>query len=117
MAGGVGNLGFERSKGVLVQLAERQRDGLCCLFDEDAPTAVLECSGDKIGAVHRIADGRVVESMTNVEEALGNNEIRPMVMKINAIEQRLKDEDAVFRDREGRSPTADGGSQPTEKPS
>ena len=39
--------------------ASGQRQGLCCLFNDDALAAVLECTRNKIDAVHLIAANQV----------------------------------------------------------
>jgi hypothetical protein len=79
--------------------ANGQRHGLCCLFRHDAPAVVLECDRNKVGAVHVIAANRVKKSLTDADQAAADEDAGPLLKEIDRVEQGLKADDHLYRDR------------------
>jgi hypothetical protein len=76
-----------------------QRNGLICLLKDNAVDAVLECTRNKIDAVHLIAGNRITKSFTDVEKAIADVAASPILKEIDAIEQELKTDNREFCDR------------------
>jgi hypothetical protein len=72
---------------------------LICLLKDNAVDAVLECTRNKIDAVHLIAGNRITKSFTDVEKALADVAASPILKEIDAIEQELKTDNREFCDR------------------
>ena len=73
-----------------------QRHGLCCLLNDETLVAVLECSRDKIDAIHLIAENQIAKSWTDEDEAVADAAASMALQQIDAIEQRLKSDDRSF---------------------
>jgi hypothetical protein len=78
--------------------ASGQRNGLCCLFNEDALIAVLECTRNKIDAVHMIEENQVAKSFTDSDQALADAAAGPVLRQIDTIEQGVREEDNELRE-------------------
>ena len=76
-----------------------QRNGLCCLIGNDTLTAVLECSANKVDAVHLITDNRVTKTLSDIGEARADAEAGPLLQQIDEIERELKEADRSLCDR------------------
>ena len=59
-------------------------------------TAVLECTRNKIDAVHLIAANQLTKSFTDADEALADEAAGPLLKEIDAIEKGLKEETVRF---------------------
>ena len=75
-----------------------KRNGLCCLFENDLLAAVLECTQDKVEAVHLIEANEIGEDV-DADVALDHALAGPVLRKIDAIEKQLKKESLAFVDR------------------
>ena len=62
-----------------------QRHGLCCLFNEDALTAVLECSRSKINVIHLIAANQISKSFADADEASADEAAGAVLKEIDRI--------------------------------
>lgn len=76
-----------------------QRQGLCCLFHDNAPKTVLDYTRNKLSAVYLITDNEVAESITDAEQIAAHEEAGALLKEIQAIEQRLKTDDRSLCDR------------------
>jgi hypothetical protein len=79
--------------------AAGRRHGLCCLFNNDVLEAVLECTRDKINAVHLINSNQVAESLTDMDQASEHDGAGPVLKRIDAIQKRLKADNHEFCER------------------
>jgi antitoxin component YwqK of YwqJK toxin-antitoxin module len=78
--------------------ANGQRQGVCCLFEGDVLTAVMECSRNKPGAVHLIAANAVTKSFT-AEEAMSDQAAGVVLAKLDSIEKDAKEDARQLRER------------------
>lgn len=78
--------------------ANGQRQGVCCLFDGDVLTAVMECSRNKTDAVHLIAANAVTKSFTG-EEAMSDHAAGDVLAKLDELEKGAKEDARQLRER------------------
>ena len=76
-----------------------QRHGWCCLFNQDAPKAVLEFAHNKINAVHLISGNQPTRTLADADQIAADPGAAPILREIDEIEQRLKADDHEFCDR------------------
>lgn len=72
-----------------------QREGLCCLFDNDVLSAVFECSSDRIDVVYLVKSNEVTATLKR-QEASEHTEASAMLKRADQIDKRLKDENREF---------------------
>jgi hypothetical protein len=73
-----------------------QRDGLCCLFQNDQLRAVLECTAGSIDAVHLIAGGKIQKTFADLKQAQEDIAAKAMLEEIDKTESALVSEDHQF---------------------
>ena len=76
-----------------------QRDGLCCLFQGDRLTAVVECTRNGADAIHLIEANRITKSLVEAEEISKDATAGSVLEKISQIEQHAKDDSRAFCER------------------
>ncbi len=75
-----------------------QPDGICCLFKDDRPIMVLECTRNNVNSVHLITGNEITKSFTAVAEAKADDTAGPLLKEINECEERVKaDERAHYQ--------------------
>ena len=76
-----------------------QRDGFCCLFEEDRLTAVVECTRNNAEAIHLIEANRITKSLLEAAEISKNAVAGTVLEKIGQIEQHAKNDSHAFCER------------------
>ena len=70
--------------------ANGQRDGLCCLFDNDRLTAIIECTHNNTNAIHLIVANHITRSLAKEEEISKDTAANAVLERIEEIEQQVK---------------------------
>jgi len=89
----------ENQKEFWCNYSNGQRQGLCCLFDKDAVTAILECTRNTIDSVHLVTANHVTKSFASADEARADDSAGAVLKQIDTIEQSLKEDDRSLRGR------------------
>ena len=86
-----------------------QRDGLCCLFNEDKLIAVIEYTRNSTDALHLIEANQIKNSFMKEDEISKDTAAKTALERTGEIEQRVKKDVQALRDRVKRAVQAELG--------